>query len=163
MGREAALGEDRALSENIDSWSLDTRTGEWRRLTEHNWQRWTIWRTDRKRNRLWDVRQALWHRNHAHLGLDSFWKFDDAPDFEALEMLYRLDADSPAPTEGPEFNQFAVVIDGLTVRFKEDAFWIEAIVEGCLAEERLGLLQAKTLAMMERLEASECEIEHGMP
>lgn len=158
-GGERWLGNDSATSENIDSWSLDALTGEWKRLTRHNWQRWTIRRVDRKHGRLWDVRQALWHRNHAHLGMESRWNYDDEPDFSALEMLYRLDDDTPPPSEGPEFNVFSVVIDGLTVRFKEDRFWIEAIVEGQLAQERLATLQSKTLALIERLEASACVIE----
>jgi hypothetical protein len=157
-GGERWVGRDSATSENIDSWSLNTQTGEWRRLTKHNWQRWTMRRVDRKPSRLWDVRQALWHRDHAHLGLESHWKFGDAPDFAALELLYRLDRDAAAPVEGPDFNVFSVVIDGITVRFKEDRFWIEAIVEGRLEESRLAALQRQTLALIERLEASACEI-----
>ena len=43
------------------------------------------------------------------------------------------------------------MIDGLTVRFKEHSFGIEAIVEGRLAKERLAALQRKTLALLERL------------
>jgi hypothetical protein len=157
-GGERWLSNDFPTSENIDSWSLNTLTGEWHRLTQHNWQHWTIHRIDRKPSRLWDVRQALWHRDHAHLGLESNWKFDDVPDFAALEMLYRLDEESPLPAQ-LYFNVFAVVIDGLTVRFKEDRFWIEAIIEGQLAKERLGTLQRRTLELVERLEASTCVIE----
>jgi hypothetical protein len=74
-------------------------------------------------------------------------------------MLYRLDDESPLPIEGADFNVFSVVIDGLTVRFKEDRFWIEAIVEGQLVKERLRALQTRTLELIERLEASACEIQ----
>lgn len=157
-GGERWISSDCATVENIDSWSLNTLTGEWRRLTERNWQRWTMRRVDLKVGRLWDVRQALWHRDHAQLGLESYWKFGDEPDFAALEMLYRLDGDTAPPTEGPDFNIFIVVIDGITIRFKENRFSIEAIVEGRLNEERLKALQQRTLALMERLEASACEI-----
>lgn len=158
-GGRTWLGSDHAMRENIDTWALDTRTGEWRRLTRKDWQRWIVRRVDRKPNRLWDVRQALWNRNHAHLGLESHWRFDDAPDFEALEKLYRLDEGAAPPAEGPDYNLFSVVIDGLTVRFKEDRFWIEAIVEGKLAQGRLRALQRNILESMERIEASACEIE----
>jgi hypothetical protein len=152
-------GADRSMSENIDSWALNSRTGEWKRLTQRDWQRWTIRRVDRKRNRLWEVRQALWNRNHANLGLDDHWRFDDAPNFEALEMLYRLDADAPPPTQGSDYNSYSAGVDGLVVRFKEDHFWIEVIVEGRLAEARLRELQRNTLELIEKIEASACEIE----
>jgi hypothetical protein len=158
-GGERWLGPDRAMNENIDSWSLDTLTGEWIRLTQNNWQRWTIRRVDRKGSRLWDVRQALWHRDHAHLGIESYWRFDDAPDFAALEQLYRVGPDTPAPTQGSDFNVFTTVLDGLTVRFKEERSWVEAIVEGRLPEDRLAALQQQTLVLMARLEGSACEIE----
>lgn len=158
-GGRVWLGGDHAMRENIDTWALDTRGGEWRRLSRHDWQHWIVRRVDRKPNRLWDVRQALWNRKHAHLGLESHWRFDDAPDFEALESLYRLDEGAAPPAEGPDYNLFSVVIDGLTVRFKEDRFWIEAIVEGKLAQGRLRALQRNILESMERIEASACEIE----
>ena len=157
-GGKQWMGGDLADRENIDSWSLNTLTGGWHRLTEHNWQRWTMHRSDRKRSRLWDVRQALWNRNHAHLKLESYWNFDDEPDFAALELLYRLDQDAATPTQGSSSNVFIVVIDGMKVRFNEEQFWIEAIVEGRLHEDRLVALQRRTLALLERLEGSACEI-----
>lgn len=157
-GGERWLSDDLAISENVDSWSLNTLTGEWKRLTKHDWQRWTMQRMDRKPSRLWDVRQALWHRDHAHLGLNDYWKFDDSPDFAALEMLYRLNEKTAPPVEGTEHNVFIVTIDELTIRFKESRFWIEAIVEGRLAEDSLLELQRKTLVLLERLEASPCKI-----
>jgi hypothetical protein len=156
---ERLLGNDRPTIENTDSWSLNTLTGEWRHLTRRRWQQWTIRRIDRKRSRLWDVRQLLWHRNRPHLGLESHWRYDDEPDFSALAMLYRLDETASMPVEGPDYNVFSTIVDGLTVRFREDRGWVEAIVEGRLPEERLRQLQHQTLALVERLEASACELE----
>jgi hypothetical protein len=158
-GGERWLGNDWATSENIDSWAFDTQSGEWRRLTEHKWQRWTMRRVDRRPNRLWEIRQALWHRDHAHLGLENHWAFSHAPDFAALARLYRLSDDAPPPTEGPNFNVFTVVIDGLRVRFREERSWVEAVVEGQLTPERLFALKRTTLALLERLEAAPWEIE----
>ena len=158
-GGEVWLGEDKTPQQNIDTWALDTMTGQWARLTALDWQRWTMRRSDRKPNRLWDVRQALWHRDHAWPGLTSYWRFDDAPDFDALAALYRLDEAAPLPEEGPEYNMFHVAIDGVTVRFTEDRFSVQAIVEGRLSDDRLAALQRQTLAMLERLDASAWEIE----
>ena len=87
-------------------------------------------RVDRKPNRLWDVRQELWHRDHGWPGHESHWKFDDAPDFDALAALYQLDENSPIPRDGSEYNVFHTVIDGLEVRFTEDRFCVQAVVEG---------------------------------
>ncbi|WP_432719368.1 hypothetical protein R0381_000494 [Jeongeupia wiesaeckerbachi] len=157
-GGKCWVGDDLIGSENIDSWSLDTLTGKWSRLTEHRWQRWVMRRVDCKRSRLWAARQALWHSEHAHLGLERDWTFDDEPDFAALKMLYRMEDDGEAPITELDFNCYAVVIDGLTIRFKEEGFWIEAIVEGRLDDDRLESLQRRTLSLLERIEASACEI-----
>jgi hypothetical protein len=116
-------------------------------------------RVDRKPNRLWDVRQALWHRDNAWAGLEDSWRFDDPPDLEALSRLYRLDDDSPPPTKGDDYNVFRVVVDGVTVRFTEGRFEVHAIVEGRLDTKRLAGLQRHTLAMLAQLDGSDWEIE----
>jgi hypothetical protein len=152
-------GDGLSMIDNIDSWSLDLGTCRWTRLTALDWQRWTMLRVDRKMNRLRDVRQELWHRAHVWPGAESHWKFDDAPDFDALTALYQLDEESPMPREGPEYNIFHAVIDGLAVRFTEDRFHVQAVVEGRLREDRLQALQRTLLTTLERLDASRWEIE----
>jgi hypothetical protein len=158
-GGELWLGSGRTMQENIDAWSLNTATGVWKRLSTLAWQRWTMLRKDRKRNRLWDIRQERWNRDHASLGLDSYWNHAEAPDFDALHALYRLDSTAPAPREGSEHNVYLVTIDGVTVRFKEDAWSVQAIVEGRLSDSRLEELQRATISTLERLDASAWEIE----
>jgi hypothetical protein len=152
-------GDALSMIENIDSWSLDLATGRWTRLTALDWQQWTMLRVDRKPNRLWEVRQELWRRDHGWPGLESHWRFDDAPDFDALATLYRLDEDSPLPREGSEYNVFHTVIDGLEVRFTEDRLHVQAVVEGRLSEDRLKTIQRTLLSTLERLDASQWEIE----
>jgi hypothetical protein len=152
-------GDDLSMIENIDSWSLDIGTGRWSRLTALDWQRWTMLRVDRKANRLRDVRHELWRRDHGWPGQESYWKFDDAPDFDALAALYRPDEDSPIPRDGSEYNVFHTVIDGLEVRFTEDRFHVQTVVEGRLSEDRLKTLQRTLLSAFERVDASQWEIE----
>jgi hypothetical protein len=159
QGGEIWMGEDRTMKENIDTWSLDIASGRWVRLSSLDWQRWTMRRVDRKRNRLWDARQALWHRDHAWAGLENRWNHADAPDFGALAELYRLDETTPAPERGSGHNVFRVVVDGVSVRFTEDGWSVQAIVEGRLSEARLMALQSKTLATLQQLDASAWEIE----
>lgn len=158
-GGEAWVGDKRTVQENIDAWSLEIATGRWTRLTALEWQRWTMVRVDRKRNRVWDVRQELWHRDHGWPGLQSYWKHDDKPDFEALAALYRLDDTAPPPEQGSEHNVYRVAIDGVPVRFTEDSYSVQAMVEGRLSSARLAELQHATLATLERLDASKWEIE----
>jgi hypothetical protein len=45
-----------------------------------------------------------------------------------------------------------------TLRFKEDMYCIKVIVEGRLRDKRLRDLQNRTLELLSRLEASDCEI-----
>lgn len=158
-GGEVWLGEERSMQENIDTWLLNTASGSWSRLTALDWQRFTLRRKDRKPNRLWDTRQELWNRDHASLGLQSYWRHPEEPDFGALKALYRLDAMAPAPEEGDDYNVFVTVIDGVKVRFKEDTYSVQAIVEGKLSDTRLEQLQRTTLATLEKLDASEWEME----
>jgi len=158
-GGELWLGDKRAMQENIDAWSLDISNGCWTRLTALDWQRWTMVRADRKPNRLWDVRQELWRRKHGWPGLQSYWRYDDEPDFEALATLYRLDDLAQPAEQGSQHNAYRVTIDGVAVKFVETRLWVQALVEGRLSEARLAVLQQRTLSTLRRLEASDWEIE----
>lgn len=152
-------GANCSMAENIDSWSLNVSTGHWTRLTERDWQQWSMRRTDRRRNRLWDLRQALWYREHPRLGVQDSWTFEDAPNFDELLKLYRVDDDAPTPIEGEEYNEFKVVVEGITVRFTEDWFSVDVVVEGRLTEERLKTLQSHTLETLSKLDGAEWEVE----
>ncbi len=156
-GGELWRASGKSMPENIDTWALDTATGTWSRLTALDWQRWTMRRKDRKQNRLWDTRQARWAHDHASLGIPSHWRHPEPPDFEALDALYRLD--SEAPEEGAEHDVFVTTIDGVRVRFKEDGWTVQAIVEGRLSDARLQELQQSTLATLQKLDAGEWETE----
>lgn len=158
-GGEVWLGDKRTMQENIDSWSLDVATGHWTRLTTLDWQRWTMLRVDRKRNRLYDVRRELWRRDHGWPGMESYWKHDDKPNFEALAALYRLEATSPDPEQMSQYNVYRVYIDGVVVRFAEDRWSVKALVEGRLSDVRLEELQRKTLATLRQIDAVDWEIE----
>lgn len=114
---------------------------------------------DRKRNRLWDTRQERWHRDHGWAGSESYWKHPEPPDFEALDSLYRIDQAAPKPEQDLEANAFRVVIDGVRVRFTEDGWSVQAMVEGRLSDARLDELQRATLRALQRLDASDWEIE----
>jgi len=158
-GGERWFGDDRGTLENIDSWALDTRDAKWQRLTAHEWQQWIMRRVDRRPNRLWEVRRAKWDRQHAHLGLDKYWKYADEPDFASLDQLYRDESYDKPPEQVDNAGKYHVQIDGLKVRIKEQQFWVSVIVEGKLAPERLAQFQATTLSLLERIDGAPYEIE----
>jgi hypothetical protein len=158
-GGEVWRGERRSMAENFDAWALGVADGRWKRLTALNWQTWTMLRVDRKRNRLWDARQELWRREHPSAGLESYWKFEDQPDFEALAALYTPHDGAPGAKQGREHNVYVVRVDGVVVRFLEDGFSIRAVVEGRLADDRLATLQRRTLQLLERVDTSPWETE----
>lgn len=156
------LGSGAATRRNYQEWALDLRTRQWLCSSGRNWQQWVMRRIDRKPNRLWEIRQALWNREHPGLGSESHWAFGDEPDFDALAKLYKL-ADEANPVFRQEpLGAYATVIDGLTICFKEERFWVEAIVEGQLQPERLADLQRTTLALLERIDSAPYEIEETL-
>jgi hypothetical protein len=157
-GGEIWRSNDLPARASIDAWSLDLVNCCWKRLSTLDWPQWTMMRTDRKANRLWDTRQELWHRDNAWEGLQSYWNHDDAPDFAALEALYRLDETIPVPQNTSAHNVYEVVVDGVSVRFREEHFFVAVTVEGQLSEARLIALRETTLAMLSRLDRSEWHI-----
>ena len=162
-GGERWLGTDVATRRNIDTWALDTHSAAWHRLTRHAWQHWVMVRTDRKPNRLWDTRQEQWRLANPHPAFTSHWPDSDEPDLAALDGLYRVSGPCGPLVEGTDSGAFSTVIDGLTVRFLEDRFWVEAVVEGQLGSSRLAELQAAMLVHLERIDRAPYEIEGGGP
>jgi hypothetical protein len=128
-------------------------------VTDRRWQHFILRRTDRQRNRLWEVRQELWTQRFASHGFESYWKYSDQPDFEALAMLYKTGGQVSPPEEGVAVGEYRAVIDGLNVQFKEHAFCVEVVVEGQLSDARLAELQQGTLSLLERIDSSPYHVE----
>lgn len=154
-GGEVWRGKGLSFQQNIDRWSLNVDSGRWERLTALDWQRWTMLPVNRKRNRLFDLRHELFARDY---GMGD-WRYEEPPDFEALAALYRVDEDAPPPREGQDYNEYIAEVDGIRVRFTEERCEVKALVEGRLPQDRLEAFQRKTLATLERLNASPWEIE----
>lgn len=57
-----------SLIENIDDWLLHLDGWRWERLTERRWERFEVYREDRKPNHLWALGQALWDRSRNRAG-----------------------------------------------------------------------------------------------
>jgi hypothetical protein len=155
-----------SLYENIDEWELNLLTWNWTRKTQRNWQRWVYVRKDRKRNKIWNIRQALWCR-------DVKWEEDLAtemqrlssdigyePNLDIVPSLYRPDNSiNDLTSEDDEHGVFRIEVDGIVMRFKEDGFSIQAIIEGVLSDNRVKELKTSVLEKLTLLENTEWEIE----
>ena len=157
-GGKVCRSADQELWENVDEWALDLSTWTWTRKTRKGWPQWGYIRKDHKRNALWDIRHALWYRGVG-------WKDDLAkamerlvkwsgfePDLDLVPSLYRLDASVvELPQREDEHGIVRVVVDGVTVKFEEDGFWVRAVAEGQLAADRLKALQVSVLEKLSQL------------
>lgn len=147
------------LIENIDEWSLDTRTWCWKRITHRSWARFQVHRTDMARNHLWDMRQLLWSRS---VGWDDIQEQTDKlmealgglPDLDLLETLYAPKlATEVLGEDGEQYGTFRIRAGDVVVRYVEDSFVIQFTVEGKLPESVLEELQkdiTDKLAALER-------------
>jgi hypothetical protein len=156
----------KSLYENIDEWELNLSNWIWTRKTQLNWQRWVYVRKDKKRSKLWNIRQALWLREvkwEEDLAKDMQRLSADIgyePDLDIVSSLYCPDSSASMLTsEEDEHDVFRVQIDGVVVRFKEEGFSIQTIVEGTLSESRVNSLKTSVLEKLTLLENAEWEIE----
>jgi hypothetical protein len=161
-GGEVHRDSDQELWENVDEWELDLSTWTWTRKTRKGWPQWSYVRADRGRNALWDMRHALWYREVG-------WKVDYAkqvdrivrllgfePDMSLVQSLYLLDESVvELPEREDEHSIVRTVVDGVTVKFNEDGFWVQAVAEGHLTAERLKELQDSVLAKLVSLTRTE--------
>ncbi|MDD5271671.1 MAG: hypothetical protein PHU14_03015 [Methylovulum sp.] len=160
------VGNQRPLIENIDDWQLNLDDWNWVRLTDRKWTRWEIKRCDRKRNHLWEIRQALWE-------LDVNWQDDyekslkkltealgKSPDFKWAKELYTPDVPHQLlPEIEDEYNVYRLVINGVTVRYVEHRDSIQVSVEGVLPEDLIERLKEDTVKKLAWLENTECDVE----
>lgn len=147
------------LIENIDDWSLDTRTWCWTRTTHRSWARFQVHRTDMARNHLWDMRQLLWSRS---VGWDDIQEKTDKliealgslPDLDLVEALYApMLATDILGEDAEQYGTFRIRVGDVVVRYVEESFVIQVTVEGELPRSALDELQKDVvdkLALLER-------------
>lgn len=132
-------GGDTSTVENIDDWRLDLATWQWERLTERRWPRREFRRRDGKRNRLWDLQQAVWSRSvgwHDDLA-KAIAKLTEElgapPDLDACERLFRpAVAHTLLPDEDDSYNTVRIDVGGVIIRFVDDHHALQMTVEGDL-------------------------------
>ncbi len=158
--------EKRPWAENIDVWQLNLADWSWQRLTDRKWGRWEMKRTDRKRNHLSEIKNALWkqkvnwqkeYQEHIKELIEQLGK---EPDSEVFKNLYKPNIPhEQLPKDEDEYNVYRINIDGVIVRYVEDMFYVQVTVEGELPETVIDKLKADLLEKFSLLENTDCYIE----
>lgn len=154
--------------ENFDDWRLHLEEGRWERITERPWQCWECVRTDRQRNHLWEIQQALWYRS---VGWET--KFGDAVTAltEELGASPRLDVFAtlfapPHPhdavvSEEEDYNVRRIRIDNVIVRYRWKSHHIQLTVEGTLPQQLVDSIVRDLMEKMSQLENAPCHAKNA--
>ena len=157
-GGKIDRGEEYGLLENIDSWKLSLTTLKWERLTQKKWQRWSVKRKDDKMLDLFDIRHDLGDLNLEGLDLDeevlsAFEEINQKKNNlvtpknkELLKSLYSPPLKHEIlPEDEDKYNEYAIEIDGIKVRYVEEAYEINVTIEGQLSQKSLNILKKDLL------------------
>lgn len=138
--RMVAIDGQQELVDNIDDWSLEPERGLWTRLTDRRWPQWELAREDGSSNELFWIGNGMWHVDR-----ESPWDREQVA--ELVERLGRtpdfaLFADRYAPpvahtrltTEDDAWNETRIVVEGVTIRYREESGGVQVMFEGHLPE-----------------------------
>lgn len=140
------------LLENIEDYQLDLSTLVWTKLTDRNWNRWSVEREDGQTNDLFNIRMASWDKDCGGVMEDHIDEtLADIPDevrelmkppevseeqMELLRTLYQSPLSGDVAKEDEEnFGVYRYAINEVTVRFNEDMYGVTVTIEGELTEE----------------------------
>ena len=155
-----ARGHGASLVENIDDWRLELATWEWVRLTERDWPRWEVRRSDGRPNQLWELEQALWARKYPD---DEVFqraeKGESVGDLDVYERRYAPPLTHEAlPEVEEEFGVHRIQVQGVVVRYVEDSYSVQMTVEGSLPRDALDALAQDLFEKLSALEGTACEL-----
>jgi hypothetical protein len=131
---------ERELVDNIDEWSLDLERGLWTRLTDRRWPQFELARADGKCNELFWIDNGLFHVDR-----DTPWdreqmaglveRLGRTPDFALFAERYAPPmAHTKLTADDDEWNEKRIVVEGVTVRFREESSAVRVMFEGTLPE-----------------------------
>jgi hypothetical protein len=153
-------GAELSLVENIDEWKLHLNGWRWERMTERRWVRFELYRKDRTRNHLFELRQALWEREMKWDGRDSFQvqlqtELGGPPRLDLIPSLYRPSIPHDLlPAIEDEYRVHRIRVDGVVVRYVEDSSTVQVTVEGELPAEVVEQIRQELTGALETLEQS---------
>jgi hypothetical protein len=179
---EIDRGYDLSNIENIDDWSLDVSTWQWKRLTKRNWSRWEFHRMDGERNHIADFRSCLEEKERLEDYLENLpvhvWRFDMKERLKSRlkkacdEVGQKVDLDDIASLYRPSIPHEEVMDDsgdidlekiqiaGVLVRFAEVyGKGIQMTIEGELPASTIQTLIEEILAKFKLLENAEWKVK----
>lgn len=164
-GGESYRDKSKSTCENINEWTLNTKTWKWELAKENHWVRWEYIRKDNEYNLLWELRQALWNQEHnwkTELSND-IKKLKDKlgyePDLSSIKSLYQPSINfKKLPEVEGEYNQFKILINDVVVRYKEESWDIQVCVEGYLVPEIIESLKNDLLIKLNALIKTDWEL-----
>lgn len=174
-GTVLPLEPEKPLLENIDDWQLHLADWRWERLTKRDWPLFEVKRADDNPNRIWEMRQGIWHLEHGSIDLTkAFEEMGEELDAETLETLqtatdypvpndpallenlYRPDKLSytvlPDRDDDDEFNVHRIAVDGVTIRYVESSYNILITVEGELPDGSISAIVDDLTEKLSKLE-----------
>ncbi len=150
---------DGSLVENIDDWRLRLKDWSWERVIERRWQRWVVRRRDRKPNRLWEIRQALfsrqvrWEKEFCGQVEELSKALGAEPDLDLALKLYQPHLPhEEMPKVQSEYKVFRIRINGVVVRYVEDSHSIQVTIEGDLPQASAQTLVSDLVTKLSTLE-----------
>src|SRR5688572_5161946 len=131
--------EPNTFVDNIDEWKLHLPNMTWHRVTARKWPRWAVYRSDRKRNSLWEITSALQYR--VSKGLQEFFergvrKFEEEHDckldFDLAATLFspNVPHDLIKVQDDESWKTWRVLVDGINVTYKDEGHEVVITAEG---------------------------------
>ena len=156
--------DEAGLVENIDEWQLDLDSWHWQRLTERQWPRWKVLRSDEEMNRLWLIQIAAIKQEAGldypeHTTTQQFLAELGEIDFELYAQLYRPNVPhAEVPEEEDECDATRIRVQGVVVRYVQEGCEIQVTVEGELPPSTVEILKQDLLEKLQALENTTCKI-----
>ena len=159
-GGKIFRGEGLSLVENIDEWKLHLSGWRWERMTERRWARFELYRKDRTRIHLFELRRALWEREMRWEGREAHelqlqTELGGPLRLDLIPSLYRPSIQHEfLPADEHEYSVHRIRVDGVVVRYVEESFTVQVTVEGRLPAEVVEQLREELVRALETLEQS---------
>jgi len=165
-GGKVHLGKGQVLKENIDDWKLTLDSWRWEKLVARNWTQFEIRREDHGQLQLFFIRTALWYlmcnMDEQYQGMmsDLSELVGFQPDVRQIEDLYNFDMKHGALQKDEDaHNVFFFDVDGVEVRFTEELYSLQVVVEGSISEQKESLIKSQLLEKLSALMNSPCMLE----
>jgi hypothetical protein len=146
-----------AIVENIDDWALDLARGVWSRLTDRRWAQWELARADGRHNDLFEIGSGAWYA-------DGSTEFDREqlarperslgrrPDFALHAERYAPPVPHARLEDEEAWNVTRIVVDGVTVRYREESTAVHLRIEGALPDAVAAAIVEDARGKLEALE-----------